>query len=38
MIADDTKIWAKIAVREDAGSLREDVNRLYSGQKVTVEV
>jgi len=28
MFADDTKIWAKIAVREDAGSLQEDLNRL----------
>ena len=28
MFADDTKMWAKIAVREDAGSLQEDLNRL----------
>jgi len=28
MFADDTKIWAKIAVREDANSLQEDLNRL----------
>jgi len=28
MFADDTKIWPKIAVREDAGSLQEDLNRL----------
>ena len=28
MFADDTKIWAKITVREDAGSLQEDLNRL----------
>jgi len=28
MFADDTKIWTKIAIREDAGSLQEDLNRL----------
>jgi len=28
MFADDTKIWAKITVLEDAGSLQEDLNRL----------
>ena len=28
MFANDTKIWAKIAVWEDANSLQEDLNRL----------
>jgi len=28
MFADNTKIWAKIAVWEEAGSLQEDLNRL----------